>query len=189
MLLELWVGMSTPCLPFLGSLGCLGFRHPSLGWEWDALSRTPFTWHGVLWPFQNRQMIVQVLGPERVYLEQKAKPTMVEVNGRNGRSQGCCCFFSLIIPCRFPHIIFKKNNKKTWYTLFFSPEFLKIYFIFGNIRKEVEFGLWGLPCTEYQWRHGMTSVLLFMKGHNGRLRYTQDNPFSPCLLQITLILF
>lgn len=78
--------MSTLCLPFLRSLGCLGFRHPSLGREWGAWSQTPFTWHGVLSPFRNRQMIVQVLEPEHVYLEQEGKPKVLEVNGRNGRS-------------------------------------------------------------------------------------------------------
>lgn len=56
MLLELCVGGSSLCPPFLGSLGCLGFKYPRLGQEWGALSQTLFSWHGVLSPFQDWQM-------------------------------------------------------------------------------------------------------------------------------------
>lgn len=51
-----------------------------------------------------------------------------------------------IIPCSFPpYILLKKTKKqKQPITRFFLPWNLKIYFIFGNKRKEVELGLWGL---------------------------------------------
>lgn len=50
-----WSSMEVSSLWPLKSLGCLGFRYPSLGQEWGATSHTLFTWHCVFSSFQNRQ--------------------------------------------------------------------------------------------------------------------------------------
>lgn len=50
-----WSSVGVSSLWPLRSLGCLGFRYPSLGQEWGATSQTLFTWHCVLSSFQNRQ--------------------------------------------------------------------------------------------------------------------------------------
>lgn len=156
------------CLPFvLPWAPVCSFRRPSPGQVWgESFVSIYLTWDSL--SFQSRQMT----GPAtRAWVYHTRAHVFLLLAGGEAQGHGSksakvetrlgVFFFFLYYSLQAPSFILEELI----YIFFFLPCILKIYFIFGNTERKWNLVRGDFFCTGYQWHHGLTRILLLIKGH------------------------